>query len=486
MQIHLLQCGVPKHTRSNAILRAYNGEDIAKVSQADPDIVRLWIKREATFEFLYDIMDVSEVVEVFRKAADIFANERFDDGCGGLSPHEFAVYYSRSTGAPVSVPLSTIERFRIFFETISDVLKAQALYNDIHVFELGYTSTAGRLVGWIPRGKHLFIGAPSNHPAVHMIWLSAVAMGYPVVVRPSAEDPFTPLRAIYALISAGMPRHMFSFYPGPHSLIPALVSACDLSILFGGPDLVKKYKKRAYTKVFGPGESILVVDDDHADDPEKIAEIAVPSMMKDGGRGCINLSAVVTTRNADKIAEAIATRVACIEIHDPLDRAAAVGAIKDPATARAIDTLIESALHSGARDITASFRSIPRLYESFGTQFLLPTVIVCNNTHAPLFKRELPFPFISITEVPRQYLSHATAGALVATLLSHDESLFREILMRPDVCKIYWGAIPTTEMDLRDPHEGFLADFLFQAKAVKGEFSEATCHSRQNLENSAI
>ena len=46
---------------------------------------------------------------------------------------------------------------------------------------------------------------PSNSPAVNSLWIPAIALKTPVVIKPGKEEPWTPYRLIECFIAAGVP-----------------------------------------------------------------------------------------------------------------------------------------------------------------------------------------------------------------------------------------------------------------------------------------
>ena len=68
---------------------------------------------------------------------------------------------------------------------------------------------------------------PSNSPAVNSLWLPAIALKTPVVIKPGKEEPWTPYRLIQAFIAAGVPAEAFGFYPTDHEGAAALLKASD-------------------------------------------------------------------------------------------------------------------------------------------------------------------------------------------------------------------------------------------------------------------
>ena len=58
---------------------------------------------------------------------------------------------------------------------------------------------------------------PSNSPGVHSLWLPAIALKTPLVLKPGSAEPWTPYRIIQALIKAGAPPEAFGYYPSDHA-----------------------------------------------------------------------------------------------------------------------------------------------------------------------------------------------------------------------------------------------------------------------------
>jgi len=66
---------------------------------------------------------------------------------------------------------------------------------------------------------------PSNSPAVNSLWLPAIALKTPVIIKPGKEEPWTPYRLIQAFIAAA--RHgAFGFYPTRSRGAAAILNTC--------------------------------------------------------------------------------------------------------------------------------------------------------------------------------------------------------------------------------------------------------------------
>ena len=77
---------------------------------------------------------------------------------------------------------------------------------------------------------------PSNSPAVNSLWLPAIALKTPVIIKPGREEPWTPFRLIQAFIAAGVPAEAFGFYPTDHEGSGEILKLCGRALIFGDRD----------------------------------------------------------------------------------------------------------------------------------------------------------------------------------------------------------------------------------------------------------
>ncbi len=473
MNIGLIRGGKNDHSINETPICSYTGENFATVTIAGIETVRWDIKKNGSPPNLYRRMELEEIISIFDRAGKLFAEGEVQMGSSLVGPQEYARLFSLSTGAPVCCPINTLQRVKQNFSTIQNILAFQAVDGEVEAYSKGYVNHNSKPLGWVPIGRNLLVVTPSNHPAVNLLWAIGLAMGYPITIRPSLDDPFTPLRILSALLKAGMPEKYISFYPTPHTAVSEMVSLYDRTLIFGNEQLVKQYVNHTSVKMFGPGRSIIVVGNDYADRVDDVVNLCVESMMKDGGRGCINLSTIIAQKNGEEIAEGIAEKISLIDIYDPIDQRAELGAFKDKNIAIAINEQIEEGLQREDIDITLKYRESPRLVQSFDTTFLMPSIVLCKNRNrssSPLFGKEYPFPFVTLTEEKEvDKIVSLAENALTVTLLSDNRALIDKLLFCPGISKLYHGFVATNSIDFENPHEGFLSDFLFKAKALKKE-----------------
>ena len=107
--------------------------------------------------------------------------------------------------------------------------------------------------------------------------------------------------------------------------------------------------------------SKILMGDDQVEKWEDHIDLMVASISENGGRSCINASAVIVPRYGREIAEALGKRLGPIQPMSPQDEAARLSGFANPKMADYIDGAIEQDLSEpGAEDMTALHRTGPR------------------------------------------------------------------------------------------------------------------------------
>src|SRR5262249_36600923 len=153
---------------------------------------------------------------------------------------------------------------------------------------------------------------PSNSPGVHGLWVPAVALKMPLVLRPGGAEPWTPYRIIQALIRTGLPREAFNYFPGDHPGAGEIVRQCALSMFFGHVAAVGAFGVHPRVELDGPGYSKILLGPDRADVWSESIDLMARSVAENGGRSCVNASGVWTPGQGRALADALATRLAAI------------------------------------------------------------------------------------------------------------------------------------------------------------------------------
>ncbi|MGB8450856.1 MAG: aldehyde dehydrogenase family protein [Anaerocolumna sp.] len=444
----------------------YENNVMDEISMAIPLIFKSDIKKKCK-DVSCKLRDtgINQLVEWIKKAGEIFTTAELDIEGRIESPEAYCDSIMRVTGLPRHMCKDILQDFRGYMEHIDEIIIKQFRLNDLTVLDTFITTHNGMEYAIVPKTEILCAVMPGNHPIVNMMWIIAFAMKYPVVIKPSFDDPYTPLRLIYSLIQAGADREFFSFYPVEHSEVTELVKAAGYGIVFGGNDVKELYKNLPWIRVYGPGNSKMIVGRDSDVSIEKIAELAAVSALFHSGRACISTSAVITENHGEELAAAIGKIFSKIELKDLNGDTAIVGAVKDKQKAGLMAEAVHKFLQSGNFvDMTPEVEIVQYLDNK---AFLMPKVLYCKDIRDPGFGIEYSFPFIIVGEKRETEWKDILKSTLSCLVISDNPKLVRELLLLPGVEKIYHGFVDSWRMDFGMPHNGFMSEFLYKYKAFK-------------------
>src|SRR5436305_12260224 len=158
---------------------------------------------------------------------------------------------------------------------------------DLSILDVGFGEQFGTKLSFFPTCQALGLVMPSNSPAVNSLWLPAVALKTPVVIKPGRDEPWTPFRLIQAFIAAGIPAEAFGFYPTDHEGAAEILKGCGRALLFGDKSTTAQYANNPGIEIHGPGYSKIVLGEDQVDRWEDYIEVIAASIAENGGRSCI-------------------------------------------------------------------------------------------------------------------------------------------------------------------------------------------------------
>ncbi len=121
----------------------------------------------------------------------------------------------------------------------------------------------------------------------------------------------------------------------------------------------------------------------------------------------------------------------------------------------------------GVTDVTAKYRSGPRIVKEGRADYLLPTVIHSPSAEAPVTKKEYMFPFVTVVECPEEQMLDAIGPTLVCSAVTEKPELRRQLLDAVHIDRLNLGSVPTIQLNWLQPHEGNIVDFLFRARALQ-------------------
>jgi acyl-CoA reductase-like NAD-dependent aldehyde dehydrogenase len=366
-----------------------------------------------------------------------------------------------------------MQRVASAMENVGDVVRGLTRGVDASILDQGFGEVNGQALSFYPKTNALGIVLPSNSPGVHGLWVPAIAMKMPLVLRPGGAEQWTPFRLIQAFMKAGVPGAAFNFFPSDHAGAGEIVRQTGRSMFFGDVAAVGSFAGDPRIELHGPGYSKVLLGPDAANNWQPLVDVMAKSIAENGGRSCVNASGVWTPANGRDIADALARELATIAPRAADDPTAEIAPFVDRRVAAHINNQIEAGLaEPGAEDMTAKYRNGPRLVELDGSTFLLPTVIHCTSSQHPLANREFLFPYASVVDLtPDEVaaLPEPLGPTLSATAITGDQHLVNRLLDSELIGRLNLGAIQTNKIAWDQPHEGNLFELLYRQRAFQIE-----------------
>ena len=312
---------------------------------------------------------------------------------------------------------------------------------------------------------------PFNHPlnqVVHKI-APAIAAGTPVILKPSEKTPLTAIKIAELLYKAGLPPHMLSVLLGPTDQVAgALVKDPRVDIVsFTGSVAVGKAisATAGYKKVIlelGGNDPIIIMDDA---DLDMAVHLAAEGSFRNSGQRCTAVKRILVHKNIrDAFTKKFVEKAKTYTTGNPADPNTIVGTVIDEAAAIYLETVVQKAVHQGAKVLLGGKRSgalleptviadVPRhadmvVHESFGplapilefsdiddaialansTAYGLSSGVVTNNmANSVRFIKELRMGTVNINEVPGYRIECSPFGGIKDSGLGIKEGVIEAI-----------------------------------------------------------
>ena len=445
------------------------GEPVAEVSQAVPGMIRRDMRgAQAARDALREI-PCAELIKIAQRAGEIFMTGELPVGEDSQTPDDFVRQQSATTGLPEHMCRKNMDKIAFVLGQMDRILDALTRGLDLEILTAGHgVDAAGRVLSYQAQTPVLGMVLPSNSPGVHTLWMPVIPLQIGLVLKPGPQEPWTPYRMAQAMIKAGVPAEAISVYPGGGEVGAAVLGSCPRTMLFGSQATVDQHGGNPRVQVHGPGYTKILIGDDQADHWEDYLDLMVTSVALNSGRSCINCSGIWTPRHGREISQAVAERLATVKPLPPEDPESSLAAFTVPGVAEAISASIDTDLEQdGAEDLTAPIRGNSRVVTREHCSYLLPTVIHCESPDHPIAGKEFMFPFVSVVECPQDEMLGRIGPTLVGTGITDDPAFRGDLLDSNHIDRLNLGAIPTTQLDWLQPHEGNIVDFLYSPRAFQ-------------------
>jgi hypothetical protein len=446
------------------------GAPKATISQVNAGIVRKDLQRIAESRVALKKFTTAQLLDICAAAGEFFLKGDLPLGDKGhrQSAAEYLETLSATSGLPHVLVQRNMHKIAQALANMRTVLNGLTRGLELAILDHGYGEQFGTRISYYAATEALGLVMPSNSPAVNSLWLAAVPLKIPVILKPGRDEPWTPYRLIQAFVAAGCPAEAFGFYPTDHEGAAEILKSCGRALIFGDKSTTAQYANNPGIQIHGPGYSKIMVGQDQVERWPALIEVMVSSISDNGGRSCINASAILTPAHGREIAQALAERLGPVKPLAASDPNARLSAFANRKMADFIDQAIEEGLRTpGAIDVTAADRQGPRKVEFEGAIFLRPTVIYCESMSHPLANREYLFPYASVVEVPQAKMLDVIGPTLAATALTKDPVFTQQLLDCPLIERLNLGPISTMNVSWDQPHEGNMFEFLYKRRALE-------------------
>ena len=451
-------------------------EPFVEISQANAGLIRRDLRPERQAEARQALarLPFGRLLAMCGEAAGYFLDDTLPLGDGEQSPSDYVLQLSATTGMPHALVRRNMQRVAGVMREMQTVLRGLTRGLDLSVLDTGFGEHAGHAISYYPRADALGVVLPSNSPGVHSLWVPAIALKIPLVLKPGSAEPWTPFRIAQAFMKAGCPPEAFSYYPADHAGAGEILRRTGRSMFFGDVSAVGGWEGDPRVELHGPGYSKILIGDDLLANGEweRHVDLIAASIAENGGRSCVNASGVwVAASHAERVAEAVAARLAAIVPRAADDERATLAPFADPRVAERISAQIDSGLDTpGAREVTLAHRGSARLASTDGCTYLQPTLVLVDGPDHPLANREFLFPFAAVVKVSPEEMRRMPqpmGKTLVVTALTRDRALIDRLLASPLVDRLNVGAIQTNTISWDQPHEGNLFEHLYARRSFQ-------------------
>ena len=446
-----------------------NGTVKATVSQVNAGVVRQDLKRIDEAREALKKLTTTDLISIGSKAGEIFLKGNVKIGVENetQSPDEYIETLSSTSGLPHVMVKRNMDKIYYALTHMDMILNGLTRGIDPAILDSGVGEQFGTQVCFYPTSKALGLVMPSNSPAVNSLWLPAVALKTPIIMKPGRDEPWTPIRLIQSFIQAGCPKEAFGFYPTDYEGAADILNRSGRALIFGDKSTTDQYANNPAIQIHGPGWSKILIGEDEIENWPDYIDLIAGSIADNGGRSCVNASAVVVPKYGREIADALAKKLGPVKPTTVDDPEAKLSGFANPKMGEWINGAIDADLGElGCEEMTAKYRDGDRKVLTDGGTYLRPTIVYCESFEHPLANREFLCPYASVVEVPQTDMLSQMGESLVVTAITNDETFQTELLASPLIERLNIGPISTMKISWDQPHEGNMFEFLYKRRSI--------------------
>lgn len=393
--------------RTLAVENPYTGETIATVPLAGPDAVRAALDRAGSTRCE---LSRHERAQVLFGVADRVEAER----------ESLAELITRESGLALADSRYETRRSSDVFRFAA----MEALRDDGRVFACDTSANGRDRRAYTLQVPVRCVGAitPFNHPlnqVAHKV-APAIAIGAPIVCKPSERVPLTALRLGELIADAGLPDGLCTILcADPAEYLDALLAhdAVEVVSFTGGVAVGKLIAERlGYRRAvleLGGNDPLVVLEDA---DLDEAATLAVAGAFKNSGQRCTAVKRILAVDAvADALVERIVERTRRIVCGDPMDDATELGCVITAQAAAELCRRVEDAVADGGRLLAGGTHEGALMAPTVVDHVARDAELVTTETFGPVA------PVLRVRDLDDAIaVANATPYALSAGVVTHD------------------------------------------------------------------
>lgn len=265
--------------------------------------------------------------------------------------------------------------------------------------------TADNVLGLVHRAPVGVVGAivPWNFPLMIGAWKlgPALAAGNSVVLKPAETASLTLVRLAELAHEAGLPPGVLNVVLGEGRVVGEAISlSMDVDVLVftgsGGvgrrlmENAARSNLKRVYLELGGKSANIVFAD---APSLDEAAKVSAAGIFRNSGQVCVAGSRLLVQREIhDEFVEKLKEVSAGIQPGDPLDPAAAIGAVNSERQLQQNLRFVADAREMGRNIVLGG----NRINEESGGYYMQPTIVTGVQPGDPLAQQEVFGPVLAV------------------------------------------------------------------------------------------
>jgi len=246
---------------------------------------------------------------------------------------------------------------------------------------------------------------PFNFPAMIPLWMfpMAIVCGNTFVLKPSEQDPLTPMLLAELALQAGVPPGVLNVVHGGKRAVDALCTHPDIvAVSFVGSthvgthvyNLASEHGKRAQCMMGAKNHAVVLPDAN----PQQTLNALVGSTFGAAGQRCMATSVTVLVGEAQKWIPDLVARARTLKVNAGSEKGTDLGPVVSKSAKQRILGLIEQGIKEGAKlELDGRGIKVPG-YEH--GNFIGPTIFSEVTTDMAIYTTEIFGPVMVIVAVP--------------------------------------------------------------------------------------